>query len=136
MHLERGEATPWNPETRDVAEASVTSVPVSCDLDGVRLIENRIEDRLVFEARRKPMQARLHDEQQFLATHRSIECDVIAARRIAVDRDARGDPVREGVRQRRVLASDRRFLHTHPAPDGVVGLRRVVAGRDGSLPRE
>ena len=53
---------PQDPESGDVPGARVRDVPIAGDLGGVFLVEDGIEDGLVFESRRKLFEAALLDK--------------------------------------------------------------------------
>src|SRR5215831_7772827 len=62
----------------DVPDPAVARVPVSRDLSGVGLVNDRIEDRLFRQARREGPVVRLTDEGELLLPHGSKQDDGVA----------------------------------------------------------
>src|SRR5262245_61166187 len=62
-------------EAGHIADAAVGDVPVPGDATGVVLVEHRIENRLLGEARREFPIAAGGNQRQFPGSHRTIEGD-------------------------------------------------------------
>lgn len=69
LDLVAAEEVPPNPETSYEA-ATTRGVPVACDLGRLRLGEHGMEDRLIWQPRRKRSHVGLRDQLELTRTHR------------------------------------------------------------------
>ena len=63
----------FDSETENVAGATIACIPVACDLDGVALLKDRIEDRLLRESRWKRAPTCSANKFKFLLPRGSVE---------------------------------------------------------------